>query len=341
MKKMVNDMEGTQITYKIKKMRVGEKQRIIPARLYPVFTEDGEELYYVSADRKDLRVNIKNVLHGAPLRRRHKGPRIPEVSLERNNYVRTRIACNVPDFHNQVETLIFNRTGCHKDELFAFDAEFLRSLFPNLKTVCCHDTVAIENPSSALRVLDPFEVGEYSFELAKTKDFKKANRYFRMLWALDSKWAKFWGAVAKDYKRKPEDHPKIDSQDIMIYDGMDDLFKVYLLGWYPKGLPIEDDYQKVYAKKHKNFDKAVALLPVRFQNCDLHEVGEKFFWDLQYVETDENPDYEGLANVIFAAEKIAPDVRKSFYEAVLLYGCEECSSSLILKQFLEGSNTKD
>ena len=43
MKKMVNDMEETQITYKIKKMRVGEEQRIIPARLYPVFAEDGEE----------------------------------------------------------------------------------------------------------------------------------------------------------------------------------------------------------------------------------------------------------------------------------------------------------
>ena len=72
---------------------------------------------------------------------------------------------------------------------------------------------------------------------------------------------------------------------------------------YPKGLPIEDDYQKVYAEKHKNLDKAIALLPIRFQNCDLHEVGEKFFWDLQYVETDENPDYEGLANVILATEK--------------------------------------
>ena len=201
---MVNDMEETKITYKIKKMRVGEEQRVIPAMYYPVFSEDDEELYYVSADRKDLRVNIKKILCGAPPRRRHRGPRIPEVSVERNNYVRTRIACNVPDFCDKVETLIFNIAGCYEDELFTFDAELLHSLFPNLKTVCCHDTIAIENAGSSLRILNPFAVGEYSFELAKIKDFDEANRYLRMLWALDRKWAKFWGKVARVYRQNPD-----------------------------------------------------------------------------------------------------------------------------------------
>ena len=337
---MVNDMEETKITYKIKKMRVGEEQRIIPARLYPVFAEDGEELYCVSADRKDLRMDIQTLLHGASRRPLRKGPRIPEVSLERNDYIYTRIACNVPDFHDQVETLIFNRTGCHKDELFAFDAEFLRSLFPNLKTVCCHDTVAIENASSALRVLDPFEVGEYSFELAKKKEIDKANHYIKMLWALDIKWVKFWCKVAREYNRKPVDHPDYDSNEPVSEGGMDNLFYVYFLGWYPKGLPLEED-GKVYVKKHKNFDKAIALLPIRFRNRKPQEVGEALFWDWQYMESDENPDYEGLVKVILATEKIVPDVRKSFYEAVQLYGCEESPSFLDLKQLLEGSNTKD
>lgn len=41
------------------------------------------------------------------------------------------------------------------------------------------------------------------------------------------------------------------------------------------------------------------------------------------MESDENPDYEGLVKVILATEKIAPDAGKNFYEAVQLYGCEE------------------
>ena len=307
-------MEETKITHKIKKMRVGEEQRIIPARLYPVFAEDGEELYYVSADKKDLRMDIQTLLRGASRRPLRKGPRIPEVSLARNDYIYTRIACNVPDFHDQVETLIFNRTGCHKDELFAFDAEFLLSLFPNLKTVCCHDTIAIENASSALRVLDPFEVGEYSFELARAKDFKEATRYYKMLWALDSKWAKFWGEVARDFNRKPEDHPKFDPDGMVVHDGMDDLFRVYLLGWYPKGVPLEEDFEKVYAEKHRNFQKAIELLPIRFQNCSLHEVSEKLYWDLQYVEVDSNPDFDSFFRVLAETEWLYPGALDQMFE---------------------------
>ena len=64
MKKTVNDMEETQITYKIKKMRVGEHVNSASTKYYPVFSENDEELYCVSADRKDLRVNIKYVLRG-------------------------------------------------------------------------------------------------------------------------------------------------------------------------------------------------------------------------------------------------------------------------------------
>ena len=333
-KTIVLNYEQTQIVE-------SENEKYKRIEFYSVITEENEEIYLVSEDRKDLILDVKKALDGAPRRMMRRHSQYEVVQTIRSEHVHAYLEKNTPDFYDKVECLILLTQFFHENDILTLDADRLLAVFPNLKAVCCHDNIVIENAPHALRVLDPFALGEYSFELARAKDFKEANRYFRMLWALDSKWAKSWGAVAKDYKRKPEDHPKIDSQDIMIYDGMDDLFKVYLLGWYPKGLPIEDDYQKVYAKKHKNFDKAVALLPVRFQNCYLHEVGEKFFWDLQYVETDENPDYEGLVKVILATEKIVPDVRKNFYEAVQLYGCEESPSFLALKQLLEESNTKD
>lgn len=98
-------MEETQITYNVKKMRVGEHVNSASTKYYPVFSENDEELYCVSADRKDLRVNIKYVLRGTPIRSRHKATRISELFLERNEYLHTRIACNIPDFYDQVETL--------------------------------------------------------------------------------------------------------------------------------------------------------------------------------------------------------------------------------------------
>jgi len=308
-------------------------------QMHPVMSRVNKVVYHVSADGKNLSFKVSDAFYGLPRRPLRRNSVYDEVMHLREEFIHLHLEKNRFDFYEQVENLILKGDFAWKDDEYKLDAARLCALFPNLKRVCCHDGIVIENAPHEIRVIDPFELGEYSFELARAKDFKEANRYFRMLWALDSKWAKFWGEVAKDFNRKPEDHPAYDAQARMIYDGMDDLFKVYLLGWYPKGLPLEED-GKVYVKKHKNFDKAIALLPVRFQNCDLHEVGEKFFWDLQYVETDENPDYEGLANVILAAEKIIPNIREGFFEAVQLYGCEECSSSLVLKQLLEGSKTK-
>ena len=61
---MVKGMEETKITYNVKKMRVGEYVNSASTKYYPVFSENDEELYCVSADRKDLRVNINYVLRG-------------------------------------------------------------------------------------------------------------------------------------------------------------------------------------------------------------------------------------------------------------------------------------
>ena len=333
-KTIVLNYEQTQIVE-------SENEKYKRIKFYSVITEKNEEIYSVSEDRRDLSVDVKKALDGAPRRMPHRHSEYEAVQAIRSEHVHMYLEMNVPDFYDKVECLILLTQFFHENDILTLDADRLLAVFPNLKTVCCKENIVINNVAPKLRVLDPFEVGEYSFELAKNKNFKEANRYVRVLWALSGKWAKFWREVARDFNRKPEDHPKFDPNGPMVYNGMDDLFKVYLLGWYPKGLPIEDDYQKVYAEKHKNLDKAIALLPIRFQNCALHEIGEKFFWDLQYVETDENPDYEGLVKVILATEKIVPDVRKNFYEAVQHYGCEESPSFLALKQLLEESNTKD
>lgn len=93
----------------------------------------------------------------------------------------------------------------------------------------------------------------------------------------------------------------------MAYYGVDDLFKVYLLGWYSDGFPIEDE-RKIYVKKHKNYEKALDLLPVRFQNCDVHEVAEKLYWDYVYVDEEENPDWTAFGKVLAEAERLFPGV---------------------------------
>lgn len=310
-------------------------------QMHPVMSHVNKVVYQVSADGKNLSFKVSDAFYGLPRRPLHRNSFYDELIHLREEFIHHELEKNRLNFYEQVENLILKGDFARTGDEYKLDAARLLAVFPNLKCVCCHDSILIENAPPTLRVFDPFELGEQSFELAKVKDFKEATRHFRMLWALDSKWAKFWREVAKDFNRKPEDHPAYHHRDTIICDGMDDLFKIYLLGWYPKDLPIEGDYQKVYAEKHKNFQKAIDLLPWRFQNCDLHEVGEKLFWDLQFVEKDENPDYEGLANVILATEKIIPNVREGFFEAVQYNGCEESPSFLALKQLLEGSNTKD
>ncbi|MBQ8287336.1 MAG: hypothetical protein IJX76_01015 [Clostridia bacterium] len=312
-------MEENKNMSNVKKMRVAEYCYSATPGYHPVFSEDNEELYSVSDDRRDLCVDVRRALCGAPRRPLRKGPRKPEIFYERNEYIRSYIERNVPDFYDKVETLIFNTIGCHEDELFVFDAEFLRSIFPNLKTVCCHDTVTIENASPALRVLDPFEVGEYSFELARAKNFDEADHYFGMLWAWNSEWAKIWGEVANDYNRKPEDHPKPDYEAV-IWSGMDDLFRLYLLGRYTRDYFFEEE-NKVTVNKHQDFNKAIAFLPTRFQNCGAHEVGEKLFWDLQDISSEKEPDYDSFVKVILESEKIIPGAFMGLLKGMCTYGC--------------------
>ena len=306
----------------------------------PVYAyEDDRELFGISKNQKEIFVDLVKATLNSLRLPVHVSQDL-ELPRVRGEYIHAFLDEYAIHYNKKAETLFLSSDRCKDDEKFILDANRLLAVFPSLKLVLCGGAVEIINSEDKLYVLDPFDIGEMSFLLMQEGDEEAANTHMAELFALDKKWFDFWSKVIIDYKREPWDHPEFDPDGTMVYDGMDDLFKIYLLGWYPNGLPIEEDFKKVFAEKHKDLKKAIELLPVRFQNCDLHEIGEKFFWDLQYVETDENPDYEGLANVILAAEKIIPNVRQGFFEAVQYYGCEECSSSLILKQLLEGSKTK-
>jgi hypothetical protein len=158
-------------------------------------------------------------------------------------------------------------------------------------------------------VSDPFELGELCFNLAQDGDIAMANSLTRDLWALDHKWARFFREVAKDYYRKPEDHANFEP-DSTVYNptGMDHLFHIYLLGWYHAGDDLFDKEDRVLVTKHKDFNKAIDLLSVRFQNCSVDEVADKLYQDLQLVTNDENLDYKQFAIVLEEAERLVPGV---------------------------------
>ena len=281
-------------------------------QMHPVMSRVNKVVYQISADGKNLSFKVSDAFLGLPRRPLRRNSVYDEVMHLREECIHRHLEKNCLDFYDQVENLILKGRFIREDDEYKLDAARLLAVFPNLKCVCCHDSIVIENAPHTLRVFDPFELGEQSFELAKVKDFKEATRYFRMLWALDSKWAKFWREVAKDFNRKPEDHPEFDPNGTMVHDGMDDLFRIYLLGWYSP-FPIEEE-EKIYVKKHKNFQKAIELLPIRFQNCSLHEVSEKLYWDLQYVEDAKYPDFDSFFKVLVETELLFPGAAEGIYK---------------------------
>ena len=136
-----------------------------------------------------------------------------------------------------------------------------------------------------------------------------ANAFCRELWALDFKWSILFREVARDYYRKPGDRQKRGhGSAVHRGSGMDHLFHIYLSGWYQS----EDD--RVLVKKHKNFDKAIALLSIRFQHCSVDEVAEKLFWDLQHVKTDADCDDTCFSAILSEAERLVPGVTARMQE---------------------------
>ena len=282
--------------------------------LCPVYTyEDDRELFGISEDRREIFVDLVkatlNALH-LPV---HVSQDL-ELPRARGEYIHAFLEEYAVDSNGEIETLLLSSQRCKEDEKFTLDADRLLEVFPSLKMVICGGAVEIINSEDKLYVLDPFDIGEMSFFLMQEGDEEAANTHMAELFSLDKKWFDFWLNVIIDYKRKPWEHPEFDPNGTMVHDGMDDLFKVYLLGWYPKGVPLEPEYEKVFAKKHKDLKKAIELLPVRFQNCDLHEVSEKLYWDLQYVEADSNPDFDSFFKVLVETELLFPGAAEGIYK---------------------------
>ena len=75
-----------------------------------------------------------------------------------------------------------------------------------------------------------------------------------------------------------------------------------------------DEEDRVLVTKHKDFNKAIELLSARFQNCDVNEVADKLYWDLQLVHSVKNFDYKQYAIVVYETEELIPGVIDKMYE---------------------------
>ncbi len=84
-----------------------------------------------------------------------------------------------------------------------------------------------------------------------------------------------------------------------------------MLGWYHAGDDFFNEEDKVYVRyvsAHKDFNKAIDLLPIRFRNCSVDEVAHKLYWDHMHVKRDKKPDYDQLVAVLEEAERLVPGV---------------------------------
>ncbi len=281
------------------------------SKMYPVMSAVNKVKFFVSEDETTLCFDAGDAFGEHRLKR----PIRYYTASDRTDIIHTYLENNLPDFHNKVECLILKMGRFVEDEHFVIDGSRLKKSFPNLTSVYCKDVFEIADALDEICVLDPFEIGELCFDLAQDGDIAMANSFTRALWALDHKWASFFRKVAKDYYRKPEDHMKSAPDSTVHFGtGMDHLFRIYLLGWYHARDDFFDDKYKVLVTKHKNFDKAIDLLPVRFQNCEMQEIAEKLYWDLQHVKNDKNPDYKQFAAVLSAAEQLFPGVSEKMRE---------------------------
>ena len=280
-----------------KKVWTNSNFRMPSSKMHPVMSAVNKVKFWVSDDETTLCLDVRDAFRETEFRRPFRFLRADD----RTEKIHTYIESNLPDFHGRVDRLIL-KAGCVEgEEHFLIDGKRLRKSFPKLECICSKDNVEIVNVDDEVCVQDPFELGEISFFLAQDNDISKANAFIRDLWALDRKWAKFFREVAKDYYRKPI---KSDYEfEPYVQTGMDRLFHIYLRGCYQT-----EDGGNMVVTKHKNFDKAIALLPVRFQNCSAEEVVEKLCWDFRQVKSDERPELAQFTKVLYEAERIVPGI---------------------------------
>lgn len=273
------------------------------SKMNPVMSAVNKVNYFVSEDRSALCFDV-GIAFG------EQSPRRPirfRTANERTEIIHTYLEKHLPDFSDQVDCLILKAEAYSEKERFVIDCTRLKNLYPKLDVIYCTNSFEISNVNDEIYILDPFDIGELCFFLAQDGDIELANICVHELWALDHKWARFFREVAKDYYRKPEDHQKVDPNSTVYKPtGMDHLFHIYLLGWYHAGDDFGNEEDKVYVSAHKDFDKAIDLLPIRFQNCSIDEIAYKLYWDHMYVKRDEKPDYEQLVAVFEEAEGLVP-----------------------------------
>ena len=281
---------------------------LLSSKMHPVMSAVNKILFWVSPDETTLCVDVGEAFRGFRCPRHH------FTADDRSEMIHTFIESNLPDFRDHVVCLILKNNRFEENERFVINGKRLKKSFPNLGSICHKDNFEIVD-SDEVCILDPFDLGEMSFYLALDDDIPMANTFLHDLWALDHKWARFFCGIAKDFCRKPEDHAKFDPDSaVHNWTGMDHLFHIYLLGWYHAGDDFFDEEDKVYVNGHKNFDKALDLLKIRFQNCSIDEVANKLYWDIKHLKQDIKPDYLRFAQVLEESEKICPGVLAKMHD---------------------------
>ena len=274
------------------------------SRMYPVMSAVNKVNYFVSEDRTTLCFDIR-IAFGEQIPRR---PIRFYTANERTEIIHTYLENNLPDFSDKVNCLILKMDAFNEHESFALDGTRLKKSFPNLSVVYCKDSLEILNTKDKIFILDPFEIGELAFFIAQDGDSALANSIVRDLWALDRRWARFFREVAVDFQCPREEHPKCYPNGNVAWTGLDHLFRIYMLGWYSKDDSFEENCI-VRVTEHRNFDKALDLLAVRFKNWNIHEVGEKLYWDMQHIKRDECFTEDVFVTMINEAKRLFPEVK--------------------------------
>ena len=274
------------------------------SKMHPVVSAVNKVNYFVSEDYSALCFDVGIAFGEQALKRRIAF----YTADERAEIIHKYLENNLPDFSDKVDCLIL-KAEAYKEERFVLDGTKLKKILPNLRVIYCVESFEFSDISDDIYVLDPFEIGELCFFLAQEGDVDSANMCVHDLWAIDRKWARFFREVASDYYRKPEDHAEFEV-DSAVYSptGIDRLFHIYLMGWYHSGVGSFEERDRVIVTKHKNFDKALDLLSVRFKNCSVDEVASKLYLDLEHLKKDIKPDYLRFAQVLEESEKLCPGV---------------------------------
>ena len=260
----------------------------VKSKMHPVMSAVNKLVYWALDDETTLSFAAGKAFGEGLIRR----PLRHFTAEDRAEIIHSFIENNLPSFNDRVECLLLSMERFSSSERFVIDGERLKTIFPNLGCVCLTDTLEIVKADD-IQVLDPFDLCELSFNSAQAGDIERANKLIRNLWAFDRRWACFLREVAMDYYGKTEERPK----------GMDHLFHIYLLGWY-----YRNEKDKVLVTEHKDFDKAIGFLPVRFRNCDLDEVALRLSGDIQCAKSEENPDCDQLEKVLAEADRLYPGV---------------------------------